>query len=164
MVAPAEPLLKGKTPDMGSFRAPKGGGGKPSGMNAFEILKKSLEKEMGPNADINRTLNQISSLIGLKLAQLMQIGNTVFLVMPRGGQTAEIHLATVDPISALPERIKSGAKTLKNMGFKRAVAYVPDQGWIKVAQQTGLPIQTNQGTQTIGRDKKPMYQFILELS
>ena len=164
MVTPAEPVLKQKSEDMGSLRGPRksaGGGGK---MDAFEILKQSIPKELGPNADVNKTLNQISSLIGLKMMQLLQIGNTVFAIMPRGGGTAEVHIATVEPLQQLPDRIKVAMKSLKNMGFQRAASYVPSEGWVRVVQQTGLPVKVSKGAQKIAGQSKPMYQLMLDLA
>jgi hypothetical protein len=164
MVTPAEPVLKTKMEDMGSLRGPRKPAGKTSSqLNSFEILKRYIPKEIGPTADVNKTLNQISSLIGLGLARIVQIGNTVFLIMPKGGQTVELHTASEEPMSELPKRLVALSKTLKQMGFKKAVSYAPSQHWIKIVQQSGLPIKVTQGKQKIGPNIKPMYQFMVDL-
>jgi hypothetical protein len=163
MVTPAEPVLKTKMEDMGSLRAPRKTASGDKQLTSFDILKQAIPREAGPNADVNKVLNQISSLIGLKMAQLVQVGNTVFLIVPKGGKTVEFHLSTIEPISELTKRLVTFSKTLKQMGFEQAVTYVPDKGWLKIAEQTGLPVKISQGAQKIGNDNRPVYQIMVEL-
>jgi len=164
MVAPAEPVLKTKMEDMGSLRGPRKPAGKSSGqLNSFEILKRAIPKEAGPSADVNKTLNQISSLVGLKMAQLIQIGNTVFIIFPKGGKTVELHIATVEPVSELSKRFSAVSKTLKQMGFNQVSAYAPSPAWGKILQQAKLPVKISKGNQKIGNKTQEMYQYMWSL-
>jgi hypothetical protein len=43
------------------------------------------------------------------------------------------------------------------------VTYSESPAFVKMAKQTGLPVQISQGHQTIGGQKKPVYQFMLSL-
>ena len=163
MVTPAEPVLKQKSEDMGSLRGPRKGGAKTQQqMRPVEIIKQSAQQE-SPNMDPEQVVNIIGALVQRKAMQLVQIGNTVFSVMPKGGQTAEFHTFTVEDPQTLVQRFKAGANTLKQMGFKQAVTYSENPAFVKMAQQTGLPVKINQGQQTVGGQQKPVYQFMLEL-
>lgn len=160
MVTPAEPVLKTKMEDMGSLRGPRKPAA-PKQMRTAEIIKKSAEKEIGGNAD--QIVNTLSQMVQQKKIQLLQIGNTVFSIIPKGGQTAEFHTFTVEDPEKLVDRFKAGANSLKQMGFKQAVTYSESPAFVKMAKQTGLPVQISQGHQTIGGQKKPVYQFMLSL-
>ena len=160
MVTPAEPVLKTKMEDMGSLRGPRKPAA-PKQMRTAEIIKQSAEKELGGNAD--QIVNTLSQMVQQKKVQLLQIGNTVFSIIPKGGQTAEFHTFTVEDPEKLVDRFKAGANSLKEMGFKQAVTYSESPAFVKMAKQTGLPVQISQGQQTIGGQKKPVYQFMLSL-
>ena len=163
MVTPAEPLLKQKAQDMGSLRAPRGG--KPKGQTQLrptEIIKQSVAKEM-PGSNPDQIVTTLGALVQRGAVRLLQLGNTVFSIMPKGGNTAEFHTFTVESPEDLVARFKAGANSLKQMGFKQAVTYAESPAFVKMAQQTGLPVKISQGSQTIGGQKKPVYQFILDL-
>jgi hypothetical protein len=166
MVAPAEPLLKQKSQDMGSLRAPRSNtqhvaeGGN---LSVMEIIQRSAKQEMGGKGNVNQIVNGLAALIKKKAVQLIQIGNTVFMIMPKGGGTAEFHTFTVESPKNLVERFKAGAKVLKQMGFKQAVTYSQSPAFVRMAQQSGLPVKINQGQQTISGQRKPTYQFVLDL-
>jgi len=160
MVTPAEPMLKTKMEDMGSLRGPRKLAA-PKQMRTAEIIKQSAEKELGGNAD--QIVNTLSQMVQQKKVQLLQIGNTVFSIIPKGGQTAEFHTFTVEDPEKLVDRFKAGANSLKQMGFKQAVTYSESPAFVKMAKQTGLPVQISQGHQTISGQKKPVYQFMLSL-
>jgi hypothetical protein len=160
MVTPAEPVLKTKMEDMGSIRGPRKPAA-PKQMRTAEIIKQSAEKELGGNAD--QIVNALSQMVQQKKVQLLQIGNTVFTIIPKGGQTAEFHTFTIEDPEKLVDRFKAGANSLKQMGFKQAVTYSESPAFVKMAKQTGLPVQISQGQQTIGGQNKPVYQFMLSL-
>ena len=163
MVAPAEPTLKGKAPDMGSVRPPKAKAKTGGKLNSLEIIQQSAQQEMGGKADVNQIIRGLEALIQQGAVQLLQLGNTVFTVMPKGGGIVEVHTFTVESPQTLVERYKAAAKALKNMGFRQAVTYAESPAFVKIAQQTGLPVRIAQGQQTISGQAKPTYQFVLDL-
>jgi len=163
MVAPADPMLKGKSPDLGSLRPKKSKAPESNKLNSLEIIQRSAQEEMGGKADVNQIVNGLAALIQQGAVQLLQLGNTVFTVMPKGGGTVEVHTFTVENPETLVKRYQSAAKALKNMGFTRAVTYAESPAFVKIAQQTGLPVKIAQGQQTIGGQAKPTYQFVLDL-
>jgi hypothetical protein len=163
MVAPSEPVLKTKMEDMGSLRGPRKSKADSSKLNSLEIIQRSAQQEMGGKADVNQIVNGLAALIQKGAVQLLQIGNTVFTVMPKQQGTVEIHTFTVEEPQTLVKRYQSAAKSLKSMGFKRAVTYAESPAFVKIAQQTGLPVKISQGQQTISGQKRPTYQFVLDL-
>lgn len=166
MVTPSEPLLKQKSQDMGAVRAPSAKGApqqkKPQQVKPIEIIQQSIAKEM-PDANPEQIINTLWALVQRGAVKLVQIGNTVFSIMPKGGNTAEFHTFTIEDPQVLVSRFKAGANTLKQMGFKQAVTYAESPAFVKMAQQTGLPVKISQGSQKIGGQQKPVYQFILDL-
>ncbi|NBX51848.1 hypothetical protein EBT25_18385, partial [bacterium] len=136
MVAPAEPTLKGKAPDMGSVRPPKAKAKTGGKLNSVEIIQRSAQQEMGGQGDVNQIVNGISVLVQMGKMQLLQLGNTVFTIMPKGGGIAEIHIFTVDKPEELVKQFKSAAKAIKNMGFRQVVTYAESPAFVKMAQQT----------------------------
>ena len=163
MVSPAEPVLKTKMPDMGGLKTKKSAKAKSNKLNSLEIIQQSAQQEMGGKGDVNQIIRGLEALIQQGAVQLLQLGNTVFTVMPKGGGIAEVHTFTVENPQTLVERYKAAAKALKNMGFRQAVTYAESPAFVKIAQQTGLPVRIAQGQQTISGQAKPTYQFILDL-
>lgn len=163
MVAPAEPVLKTKMEDMGSLRGPRKSKPKAAEQKRpVEIIKESVAKE-SPQMNPDQVLNTLNALVQRGAVRLLQIGNTVFSIIPKGGQTAEFHTFTIESPEQLVERFKAGANSLKQMGFKQAVTYSESPAFVKMAKQTGLPVQVTHGSHTISGQKKPVYQFMLDL-
>lgn len=163
MVAPADPMLKGKSPDMGSLRPKKGTAKKTQQqIQPVEIIKQSVSQEM-PGANPDQIVGTLGAMVERGVVKLLQIGNTVFSVIPKGKDIAEFHTFTIEDPQTLVQRFKAGANSLKQMGFKQAVTYAESPAFVKMAQQTGLPVKIAQGQQTIGGQAKPTYQFVLDL-
>jgi len=166
MVTPAEPVLKTKMEDMGNLRGPRKPAAPKSGsqkiMQPAEIIKASAEKE-APGQNPNQAIMMLSELVKRKAVQLVQLGNTLFIVMPKGGQTAEFHTATAENAKELVQRFKVLPQTLKQMGFKQAVSYSDHPIFVRMAKETGLPWKISKGMQKIQGQQKPVYQFMLDL-
>jgi len=163
MVTPAEPVLKTKMEDMGSIRGPRkpaASGGKKVTPTP-DIIRQSAEKETGGNAD--QIINALAALVQKGSIKLLRIGDTVFSIMPKQAGTVEFHTFTVEDPETLVKRFKAGVNSLKQMGYKQAVTYAESPAFVKMAKQTGLPVQISQGHQTVGGQKKPVYQFMLSL-
>lgn len=161
MVTPAEPVLKTKMEDMGSIRGPR----KPKAeqqLRPTEIIKQSAAKE-APGMNPDQVLGTLNALVQQGAVKLLQIGNTVFSILPKGGQTAEFHTFTIESPEKLVDRFKAGANSLKQMGFKQAVTYSESPAFVKMAKDTGLPVKVTKGMQTVSGQQKPVYQFILDL-
>ena len=165
MVTPAEPVLKTKMEDMGSLRAPKTGGGKGAkGKDAFDILKEYFAKTYGSQINPDQFMDQFARIVQSGMIKLVQIGDTVFGIMPKPNGVAQFYIATVEPMSALPERIAAFNKTLKNMGFKQAVSYADTPEWDQIYKQAGVPVKTSRGNMSLFGSSMPKFQFSWELA
>lgn len=166
MVAPSKPLIGDKGGDkavMGAIRQKKTGKQAENvKLNMFQIIEASGRKEM-PNVDPKRILSGVANIVKKKQARLVQIGNTVLLVMPQPDGSAEFHTFTVEPPETLAKRYKAAANTLKEMGFKRATSYATSPAFTKIAQDTGLPVRISQTQQMIGGKMVPAYKFEVDL-
>lgn len=127
-----------------------------------EIIQKSAEKE-APGTDITRFMQTLGYMVERKMVQLLQIGNTVFMLKPQGDGSVEFHTFTIESPSDLVERYKAGINSLKEMGFKKAFSYATSPAFVKIAEQTGLPVRTSQ-TQTMqGNQMVPAYRFEVDI-
>ena len=97
------------------------------------------------------------------MIQLLQIGNTVFMLKPLPDGTVEFHTFTIESIDDLVKRYQAGINTLKEMGFKKAVSYAQSPAFVKIAQQTGLPVQVSQSQTMMGDKMVPAYKFEVNL-
>ena len=95
--------------------------------------------------------------------KLVQIGNSVFLMMLKDPETVEFHTFSSETPENLIKNYVGAAKLLKNQGIKRAVTYADSPGYLEIAKKTGLPVKISQSTKVIGGVAKPVYLFELEL-
>ena len=131
-------------------------------VSSTQIIQQSVAKEQ-PGADINRIMQTLAYMMQRKMIQLLQIGNTVFMLKPLPEGTVEFHTFTIEPIDDLVKRYQAGINTLKEMGFKKAVSYAQSPAFVKIAQQTGLPVQVSQSQTMMGDKMVPAYKFEVNL-
>jgi hypothetical protein len=145
---------------MGKLRQPKQGEMKL--LPSAEIIQRSADKE-APGTDMTRFMQTLGYMVEKKMVQLLQIGNTVFMLKPQGDGSVEFHTFTIESPSDLVERYKAGINSLKEMGFKKAFSYATSPAFVKIAEQTGLPVRTSQ-TQTMqGNQMVPAYRFEVDI-
>ncbi len=136
---------------------------KPAMMGPVEIIRQSAGKEMPPGSDVEKVIQQVAALVKKKAIQLLQIGQTVFLLKPLPDGAVEFHTFTVEPPQELVQRYKAGSNSLKQMGFKKAISYADSPAFAKIAQDTGLPVKTSQVARMVNGQMKPSYKFELDL-
>lgn len=145
---------------MGKLRQPKQAENKL--MPSADIIQKSAENE-APGTDMTRFMQTLGYMVEKKMVQLLQIGNTVFMLKPQGDGSVEFHTFTIESPSDLVDRYKAGINSLKEMGFKKAFSYATSPAFVKIAEQTGLPVRTSQ-TQTMQGDQMvPAYRFEVDI-
>lgn len=161
----AEPLIKQKDEGKKILGAIKSSREKPEDavagdnvkLNAAQIIEMSAANEMpGKGQEI---MQGVAYMIQNGKAQLLQIGNTVFLLQTKEPGTVEFHTFTVEPSADLVDRFKAGINSLKQMGFKKAVSYAATPAFVKLAKQTGLPVQITQSQMMQGNQMVPAYKF-----
>lgn len=137
---------------------------KPAQKNSFDIIQESAKKE-APGQDMNRFMQTLAYMVQRKMVQLLQIGNTVFMLKPVQNEpgTVEFHTFTIESPEDLVKRYQAGLNSLKQMGFKKAVSYATSPAFVKIAEQTGLPVRTSQSQTMIGGKMVPAYKFEVDV-
>jgi hypothetical protein len=79
------------------------------------------------------------------------------------GGVAEFHTFTIEDPHVLAQRYAAGAKSLKQMGFKRAQSYSQSPAFVRIARQTGLPVRIKPDMQKIGNKMRRAYKFEVDL-
>lgn len=139
-------------------------GGKMDLKTSAEIIEASAKKE-APGQDMTRFMQTLGYMVQTKMVQLLQIGNTVFMLkpMPQEPGTVEFHTFTIESPQELVNRYKAGINSLKQMGFKKAVSYATSPAFVKIAEQTGLPVRVSQSQQVVGDKATPAYRFEVDI-
>lgn len=148
---------------------PKAGGGGGGGdslkqLSSAEIIERSARQE-APGTDINRFMQTMAYMVQTKMVQLLQIGNTVLMLKPLTEEpgTVELHTFTIESPQNIAQRYKAAANSLRQLGYKKVVSYATSPAFIKISEQTGLPIRVSQSQQVIGDKAVPAYKFELDL-
>ena len=147
-----------------SLKMPKGKGGVQQQVSSAEIIQRSFSKEM-PNQDINRFMQTLNYMVQTKMVFLLQIGNTVFMLKPLIEQpgTVELHTFTTESPQDLVQRYRAVANSLRQLGYKKVTSYATSPAFVKIAEQTGLPINITQSQQVIGNRAVPAYKFEVDI-
>ena len=171
MVAPSKPLVGDKGGDkavMGAIRGkrqtPPGKRGGMEGqkwMNSVQILNAFFTKSVGKDKAA-QLINLLAKKVQTKQNQLVQLGNTVFVIYPRPNKSAEFYIATVEPQN-IAQRIKTLSKTLKEMGFIKMYTLSVTPESEKLAQETGLPVKRVQSQMMSGNKMVPAFRYEVAL-
>jgi len=145
---------------MGKLRQPKQAEQKQ--LSSAEIIQKSAEKE-APGTDMNRFMQTLAYMVQNNMAKLLQIGNTVFMLKPQTDGSVEFHTFTIEAPENLVKRYQAGINSLKEMGFKKAYSYSTSPAFVKIAEQTGLPVRVSQSQQVMGNKASPAYRFEVDI-
>jgi hypothetical protein len=49
------------------------------------------------------------------------------------------------------------------MGYKKVISYATSPAFVKIAEQTGLPIRVTQSQQVLGNKAVPAYRFEVDI-
>ena len=157
-----EPLIQpGKKSEAEkSLKMPTGKGQSSKQISSAEIIQQSAQREL-PSQDMNRFMQTLGYMVQTKMVQLLQIGNTVFMLkpIPEEPGTVEFHTFTIESPQNLVMRYQAGLGSLKQMGYKKAKTYATSPAFVKIAEQTGLPVRVTQSQQVIGDKAVPAYKF-----
>lgn len=150
-----------------SLRMPKPkseGGSSMQLRTSAEIIEESAKRE-APGTDMQRFMQTLAYMVQTKMVQLLQIGNTVFMLKPIAEEpgTVEFHTFTIERPQDLVQRYKVGINSLRQMGYKKAVSYATSPAFVKISEQTGLPVRVSQSQQVIGNKAVPAYRFEVDI-
>ena len=148
MVTPSEPVLKTKMEDMGSLRAPRqGAASKGKKAHMIEIIVQSAAREM-PGVDPNRILEAVGKQVQQTKTRMIQMGNTVLAVTPKGPGVVELHTYSIDSPEEIVKTWKSFlTKTAPQMGIKKVLSSATNPAINRLVQRIGLPVKISQTPQ-----------------
>ena len=127
----------------------------------MDILTRYWVKETGSEEKAQMMLQKLAGLVQQEGANLIHIGNTMFLMMVTGKGEVEIHTMTADEDSvSLANAFRELAKTLKGLGVKKAYTYAEDPKFEIIAKRTRLPIKKEKKK---ARDGKEATVYTLEI-
>jgi len=162
----ADPMIgKAEKVQMGKIKAPKQeAAAQPQAkpMTSAEIIEQSARKE-APGTDMTRFMQTLGYMVQRKTVQLLQIGNTVFMLKPQQDGSVEFHTFTTEPIETLVKRYQAGINSLKQMGYKKAYSYATSPAFVKIAEQSGLPVRVTQSQTMQGNQMVPAYRFEVDI-
>lgn len=166
MVAPSKPLVGDKGGDkavMGALRQKQSGKAAQNvKLDMIQILKATHDRE-NPKGDFNKFLNGLGYMAKTKGTRFIQIGNTVFMIIPKSGGVVELHTSSVEPPDTIVKRWQTVPKTLKEMGFTHLISYSTSPAINKLVKKTGLPVKISQSQQMINGQMVPAYKYDLDL-
>jgi hypothetical protein len=127
----------------------------------LDILTRYWTKQTGSEQQAQVVLQKLAGLLSQEGANLIHIGNTVFLMLITGPGEVEIHTMTADEDSVtLAKAFVELSKTLKGLGVKKAYTYANDPKFEIIAKRTRLPIK-KESKKT--RDGKTTTVYTLEI-
>ena len=157
-----DPMIgKPEKVQMGKLKAPKSEAPAKQ-MTSAEIIEKSAQKE-APGTDMKRFMQTLAYMVQRKMVQLLQIGNTVFMLKPQNDGSVEFHTFTVESPQELVKRYQAGINSLKQMGYKKAYSYATSPAFVKIAEQSGLPVKVTQSQTMQGNQMVPAYRFEVDV-
>ena len=118
---------------------------------------------LAEGADPEDFFFRLASMVKNAGAKLVQINNSVFLVIPKQQGVVETHIATQESPKGIARAYAGLAKTLKNQGVQKAYTYSDNPAFQSVAKLTGLNVKISQDAKYIGGQMKPSYIYELEL-
>lgn len=155
-----DPMIgKPEKVQMGKLRQPKK---EAQPKTVQQIIEQSAQKEV-PGVDLEKFMKTLAYMVQRKMVQLLQIGETVFMLKPQPDGSVEFHTFTVESPQDLVQRYKVGVNSLKQMGFKKAYSYATSPAFVKIAEQTGLPVRVTQSQTMQGNQMVPAYRFEVDI-
>ena len=123
----------------------------------FDIIKATMEKQ-APPAEAAKYVAAIAAMAKKGACKPLQIGNTVFLLFPKGPGVFEFHTATTEPADVLVDRFKAGVKAAKQLGAKQLYSYFTDPSFLRIAEMSGLQAKVTQSQQMVKGGMRPAYK------
>jgi len=163
---------KAAPPDvMGAMRQSKGALPPKSGasMTPVQIIQTAMQQGGEDASKAQSFLRNCDMLAKMNLANSLQIGNTLFLLlkMNERGQPLPQGTAVMLPFTAeeknIQQRLKVLPNSLRQLGFRKVTMRTDDQADIAAMQQAGLKPQVKQEMTFTGQRMAPMYVIELEV-
>jgi hypothetical protein len=131
--------------------------------NAVEIIQQSMTQQGYDLETTQKALAGVATLVSKPGAKLVNLGNSVFLVLVKGIGEVEVHTFSAETPQALARNFVDLSKYLKNIGVKVARTYSDDRRFLQIAKMTGLPVKINE-VQAPGKGPEAVsYEYVMEM-
>lgn len=131
--------------------------------NVLEIVQSSMQGQLPEGVNMDTFMRKLATALRDPKNKLIQIGNSAFLVTQVGDGVIEFHTFSAEQPQKLLKNYLGLAKTLKNMGVKKATTYSDRPEFVDLAKKSGLPVKVGQSQKVMGNQMKPVYTFELDL-
>ncbi len=131
--------------------------------DTMSIIQGSLENAGYEKRAVGKILNGLASTLQNSSTRLVHLGNTVFMVIPTNPGEVEVHTFSQETPQGLAKNFVDLTKYLKNIGVRKASTYSEDPRFRRISEMTGLPVKVNQTVKVVGKDAKPVYEYVLEM-
>jgi hypothetical protein len=128
----------------------------------ISIMTKYFTKATGSEGQARRMVSRVAGVVKQQGANLVHLGNTVFLVMVTAPGQVEIHTMTMERDSGkLAKNFKDLAAYLKNIDVKTVTSYATDNKMDAVVKRTRLPVQRHVEKAADGSD---VITYVMEIA
>lgn len=160
-----QPDVMGAMPKAPSKAPPQSG----ASMTPVQIIQTAMQQGGEDPSAAESFLRNCDKLVTMGLAQSLQIGNSLFILlkMNERGQPLPQGTAVMLPFTAeenqIEQRLKVLPNSLRQLGFRKVTMKTDDQADIAAMQQAGLTPQVRQEMTYTGQRMAPMYVIDLEV-
>ena len=139
------------------------GEGEDKGMGVLDIIQASMQGQLPEGLSMDTFMRKLDTALRDPKNKMVQIGNSAFLVSMIGDGVVEFHTFSAEQPQKLLKNYLGLAKTLKNMGVKKATTYSDRPEFVDLAKKSGLPVRVSQSQKMMGNAMQPVYTFELDL-
>ena len=129
-------------------------------LDPVSIIRSDCIKQ-GANPD--DVIQKLAQLLQDPHYNLVQFGNTIFLLHLVQPYTVELHIFTTDNIMGLMNALKEMIDMAKKEGVKKGYSYSDQLPFKQAIERSGLPIKITPTTRQIGTEMKPVYLYEMDL-
>jgi hypothetical protein len=138
-------------------------------MTPVQIVQDVMQKSGEDPSTAQEFLRNCDKLVTMNLAQSVQIGNTLFLLLKMDERGQPLPQGTGNMLTftaeedAIEQRLSVLPNTLRQLGFRKITLRTEDQADIVAMQQAGLKPNVRQEMTFTGQQMAPMYVIDLEV-
>ena len=127
-------------------------------MQTLDVLRHVVSRE-APQANFEKFVNGLDSILKDDKNTLIQVGNTVFLVNRKMQDQVEFHTFSADHPGLLAENFRGLANFFKNQRIKSAVTYEDTPHHSELFKKTGFPVKITNTAQSMAGEANPVYRI-----
>lgn len=132
-------------------------------LNSVEVIHQAMKSQIEAGLDFEHFLKQLATLLKKPNHKLIQLNNTVFLLHKVSNSTCDVKILTIDNPQTIIESFKALMDVLKKSGIKKIRGYSESQGFVDMANQSGIPFKLGHSRKMINGKETPVFTFEAEI-